>query len=91
MKRGGLFGAWGGREELFGVGGEEVASVGRVEALGEDDDFGIVRGLGGFADFGGGVGEVGGFVGAGGQLDAGYLYRGAEEACAWGGGGDAAG
>jgi len=49
-------------EEGFGVGGEVLAAVGRVEAFGEDDEGGA--GAGGFEDAGARSGEVGGFVGA---------------------------
>ena len=59
----------GGREERLGVGGEELAAVGRVEAFREDDQGGA--GAGGFEDFGAGAGEVGGFVGAWGVVSEG--------------------
>jgi hypothetical protein len=59
-------GGWGGGrwagEEGFGVGGEVLAAVGRVEAFREDDEGGA--GAGGFEDAGARSGEVGGFVSA---------------------------
>jgi len=57
LRRGG-----GRREERLGVGGEEFAAVGRVEAFGEDDDF-RAR-LGGGEGLGACICEVEGFVGA---------------------------
>lgn len=65
--RGGVGGVGG---EGLGVGGKVVGAVGGVEALGEDDDFGR-GGFDGRGDGGGGVGEVVGFGGCGGELDAG--------------------
>lgn len=59
-----MLGRGGRREKGLGVGGEELASVGGVEAFGEDDYVGALGGC--LADLGGCVGEVGGFVGAGG-------------------------
>ena len=59
---GGLGGGGRAREEGYGVGGEVLAAVGRVEAFGEDDEGGA--GAGGFEDAGAGAGEVVGFVGA---------------------------
>ncbi len=56
----GLCFGWGGREENFGVGGEEGRAVGGVEAFWEHDDLGA-RG-GGFEDFLSGVEEVVRFV-----------------------------
>ena len=52
----------GGREESFGVGGEVLAAIGRVEALWEHDEGG--PGLGSFEDASTSPGNVGGFVGA---------------------------
>ena len=60
---------WGGGEKGFGVGGEVLGAVGGVEAFGKDDE--VSAGAGGFEDFGAGAGEIGGFVGAGGELDEG--------------------
>ena len=54
-----VFGGRGG-EEGFGVGGEVLAAVRRIEAFGEDDEGGSC--LGGFEDFGACVGEVDGLV-----------------------------
>lgn len=65
------------RRELLGVFGEILCAIGRVEAFWEDDEFGACAG--GFEDFGAGGGEVGGFVGAGGQLDEGELEGFGEE------------
>lgn len=48
--------------EGLGVRGEVLASVGGVEAFGENDQRGA--GFGGFEDARAGAGEVGGFVGA---------------------------
>lgn len=67
-----------GGEECFGVGREVLASVGRVEAFGEDDEGGA--GFGGFEHAGAGAGEVGGLVGACG----GGLGKGVEDE-GWGG------
>ena len=63
--------------EFLGVLREVFRAVGRVEAFGQDDEFGA--GVGGFEDFGAGGGEVGGFVGAGGELDEGELEGLGEE------------
>ena len=49
-------------EERFGVGGEVLAAIGRVEAFWEDDEGSA--GLGGFEDARTSPGKVGGFVGA---------------------------
>lgn len=80
MVGGGLGGGGRAREEGFGVGGEVLAAVGRVEAFGEDDEGGA--GAGGFEDAGARSGEVGGFVGAcggGGVLDGGRVGEGGGE------------
>lgn len=71
MIAGALFGARRVGRELLGVFGEVIAAVGRVEALGQDDDLGAAGG--GFVYFVACVGEVGGFVGAARELDAGEL------------------
>ena len=57
-------------EQRLGVGGEVGAPVGRVD-VGEDDDLGAA--LRGLCDPGRGAGEIGGLVGAGGELDASEL------------------
>lgn len=62
VEGGGLGGGGRAGEEGFGVGGEVLAAVGRVEAFGEDDERGA--GAGGFENAGARSGEVGGFVGA---------------------------
>lgn len=62
VEGGGLGGGGRAGEEGFGVGGEVLAAVGRVEAFGEDDEGGA--GAGGFEDAGARSGEVGGFVSA---------------------------
>ena len=71
--RGLLFGRRG-RLEGFGVRGEELAAVGRVEAFGEDDEGG--SGFGGFENARAGAGEIGGFVGAWGG-------KGQKRRCSW--------
>lgn len=62
MEGGGLCCGRGRGEERLGVGGEEFAAVRRVEAFGEDDDFGA--GLGGGEGLGACICEVEVFVGA---------------------------
>lgn len=62
MEGGGLGGGGRAGEQGFGVGGEVLAAVGRVEAFREDDEGGA--GAGGFEDAVTRSGEVGGFVGA---------------------------
>ena len=55
---GGALGLGGrGGEKGLGVAGEVLASVGRIEAFGEDDEGSA--GLAGFEDAGAGAGEVG--------------------------------
>lgn len=63
----GLLGGGRGGEKGFGVFGEVLGPVGGVETFRQDDDFGA--GGGGFEDFRARGGEVGGFGGAGGELD----------------------
>lgn len=64
----------GGRgEQGFGVFGEVVAAIGRVETFGEHDELCAVAGS--FEDEIPRVAEVDVFVGAGGDLDAGELDR----------------
>ena len=53
---------WGGGEERFGVRGEVLAAIGRIEAFWKDDEGGAS--LGGFEDTRTSPGKVGGFVGA---------------------------
>ena len=68
VKGGRLRLGWRRREQDFCVGGEVLATVGGVEAFGEDDQ--RRAGAGGFDYFGASAGEVDGFVGAlGGQLN----------------------
>ena len=60
MEGGRLLGCGRGGEERLSVAGEVLCAVGRVEAFGEDDDFGAFRGRG--EDLCARVGEVDGFV-----------------------------
>ena len=53
---------WGRGEERFGVRGEVLAAIGRIEAFWEDDEGG--PSLGCFEDARTSAGKVGGFVGA---------------------------
>ena len=62
MEGGGLVRCGRGGEQRLGVAGEVLRAVGRVEALGEDDDFGSLGGCS--EDLCACVGEVDGFVGA---------------------------
>lgn len=62
MEGWGLLGCGRGGEQRLRVTGEMLRAVGRVEALGEDDDFGSLGGSG--EDLCARVGEVDGFVGA---------------------------
>lgn len=69
MEGGRLRGGGRRREQGFGVLGKVLRAVGRVEAFGEDDDFGASAR--GFENFCAGVGEICGLVGACGELDKG--------------------
>lgn len=60
MEGRGLLGCGWRGEERLGIAGEVLRAVGRVEAFGEDDDFGSLGGRG--EDLCARVGEVDGFV-----------------------------
>lgn len=62
MEGGGLLSGGGRWQERLRVAGEVLRAVGRVEAFGEDDDFGAFGGRG--KDLCARVGEVDSFVGA---------------------------
>ena len=62
VKGGRLVFRWGRGEECFGVGGEVLAAIGRIEAFWEDDEGS--SGLGGFEDARTSPGKVGGLVSA---------------------------
>ena len=73
VEGGRLLFCWGRGEERFGVGGEVLAAIGRIEAFRKDDEGG--PGLGGFEDARTSPGKVGGFVGAcSGRFGFSYYY-----------------